>query len=144
MATFASSPSPVIVKNLIELGFQEIDAELLGALAPLALGRYFNSPMEEFRDVTFMDSIEVPANGDLPARKLRLDQIAFYRFIFSIGVGALEEGVLTKDEFFLVAMLSPENKVLNSMLREKRPLNGLVLGPLRAPRLKLEWIKLLK
>lgn len=133
-----------MVEGLEALQFQPIEAELLGAFAPIALGRYFTSPMEEFRYVTFPDSIKIPADDGDQYVKVRLDQIAFYRFILSAGVEALERGALTNKEFTLIAMRSPENKVLNSMLHEGQSLDGLVLGALRVPRLKLDWVKLLK
>ena len=130
IATMAENPTASeaeIVLRLIDLGYDELQAEKLMIFVPLGLARALIARLGADPPVQLSDTALI-RDGTMD-RVLQLDNVPEFVTALQLAEETFISGIIPRDEFTAACTYSVELNLLNQALNAGSPIGGAVVSP---------------
>lgn len=127
MAENPSASEADIVVRLIDLGYDELEAEKLVAFVPLALARALIARLGADPPVQLSDTALI--RDGTTDRVVQLDNVPEFVTALQIAEEAFVSGIVPRDKFTAVCKLSVELNLINQVLNAASPITWAQFSP---------------
>lgn len=127
MAENPTASEAEIVRRLIDIGYDVLQAERLVAFVPLTLARAIIARLEAEPPVQLSETALI--RDSLTDREIRLVNVTEFVIAQQLAEDSFFSGIIPRDQFTAACNLSVELNLINQALNAGSPIDGATVSP---------------